>query len=118
MKKNSKFMSRFNPEYDNLTEDKPDFSDIPAPPILIVRAIGKIPKGHYDADRQYYKERTYNHHVKVEGKSGIYGDENYLLNRVNDANIRDNITSMKEKIMYMCEYYVLYLLKIVNTTMS
>jgi len=94
-------------EEDNLTEDKPDFSDIPAPPILIVRAIGKIPDGHYDADRQYYKERTYNHHVKVEGKSGIYGDENYLLNRVNDANIRDNITSMKEKIMYMGEYYVL-----------
>ena len=94
-------------EEDNLTEDEPDFSNIPAPPILIVRAIGKIPDGHYDADRQYYKERTYNHHVKVEGKSGIYGDENYLLNRVNDANIRDNITSMKEKIMYMGEYYVL-----------
>jgi len=107
MKKNSKFMSRFNPEYDNLTEDKPDFSDIPAPPILIVRAIGKIPNGHYDADRQYYIERTYNHRVKVEGESDIYGDANYLLNRVNDANIRDNITSMKEKIMYMGEYYVL-----------
>ena len=94
-------------EEDNLTEDKPDFSDIPAPPILIVRAIGKIPDGYYDADQQYYKERTYNHHVKVKGKSGIYGDENYLLNRVNDDNIYNNITSMKEKIMYMGEYYVL-----------
>jgi hypothetical protein len=94
-------------EEDNLTEDKPDFSNIPAPPILIVRVLEKIPDGHYDTDQQYYKKRTYNHHVKVKGNSGIYGDENYLLNRVNDDNIYDNITSMKEKIMYMGEYYVL-----------
>jgi len=109
MKKNSKFMSRFNPEEDNLTEDKPNFSDIPAPPILIVRVLEKIPRRKAWDEQQYYKERTYNHHVKVEGKSGIYGDENYLLNRVNDDNnnIYDNITSMKEKIMYMGEYYVL-----------
>jgi len=92
---------------DNLTEDIPDFSNIPAPPILIVRVLEKIPDGHYDTDQQYYKKRTYNYHVKVKGKSGIYGDENYLLNRVNDDNIYDNITSMKEKIMYMGEYYVL-----------
>ena len=94
-------------EEDNLTEDKPDFSNIPAPPILIVRVLEKIPDRNYDTDQQYYKERTYNHHVKVKGKSGIYGDENYLLNRVNDDDIYNNITSMKEKIKYMGEYYVL-----------
>jgi hypothetical protein len=94
-------------EEDNLTEDKPDFSNIPAPPILIVRVLGKIPDGHYDADQQYFKERSYNHRVKVEGRDDIYADENYLLNRVDDDDIYDNITSMKEKIKYMGEYYVL-----------
>ena len=82
-------------EEDNLTEDKPEFSG--APPILIVRVLGIIPT----PDGLKY-EKTYK------------TDDFFISNSVNDHNIsesdhkiRENITSMKNKINYMGEDYVL-----------
>lgn len=86
-------------EEDNLTEDKPEFSG--APPILIVRVLGIIDT---PPDGPKY-EKTYN------------TDTLFISNSVNDHNISEddhkirenieNITSMKKKINYMGEDYVL-----------
>ena len=71
-----------------------------APPILIVRVLGKTPDGK--------NETTYNSHLE----DADYSENNYLVNQINiihepHIDIHKNITSMKEEIRYMDADYVL-----------
>jgi hypothetical protein len=78
----------------NYTEDKPIFDD--APPILIVRVLGKT----YDGNKEY----TYNNHLV---DANFNNDNNYLSNKIDNPEIIKNITSLKENIEYMGAYYKL-----------